>query len=133
MSVTIRTFLKLILGLFAFCANLMASLGASQPAPKTGTTPQNMASFIAQLRREPALRQRFGENPSATMRENGIDPAPFNLPARLDGAQIDAFIADWTRRTGAEETPRPVPRPGPLPPSPPAPVYGPPPGLPPPR
>ena len=121
-----------------------------------------MAAFIARLRHDRALRDRFAENPRSVLREHGIDPLPFALPERLDDAQLENLLADWSTRTGqapaeprgaAEPKPRPpapvygpppgprtgvpeVPSPSPTPPpspAPPAPVYGPPPGMPRPR
>jgi len=112
-----------------------------------------MAAFIARLRHDRALRDRFAENPRSVLREHGIDPLPFALPERLDDAQLENLLADWSTRTGqapaeprgaAEPKPRPgprtgvpeVPSPSPNPPpspAPPAPVYGPPPGMPRPR
>ncbi len=68
------------------------------------------------------MRARFTRNPVTVLREFGIDPAPYNLPAQLSDAQLDRFLADWCETPAHRGPFRPAP-PGP------APVYGPPPGL----
>jgi hypothetical protein len=91
-----------------------------------------MAAFIAQLRRDDGVRARFAQDPHATMREHGIDPAPFNLH-RLDAARRQRLLIDLAQQTDptkpkdgtppkpSTDADRPPPR------NPPAPVYGPPP------
>lgn len=122
MATPFRTLSKLIVGLFA-ASPAAASSGAEviRPAPIQVET-LTLSAFAARVRQDTALRARFAQNPGTVLREFGIDPAPYNLPARLSDVQLDRFLADWSRDAG---TARPVP---PGPPGPPAPVYGPPPG-----
>jgi hypothetical protein len=94
----------------------------SEAAPPSETS--TMAAFIARVRRDPQLRARFAQSPRTILREQGIDPAPFDLPDQLDDIQLERLLADWSRRAG----PPAVTPPQPLP-SPPVAVYGPPPGL----
>ena len=68
-----------------------------------------MSAFIVRLRQDAALRARFSQDPRAVLREHGIDPAPFNLPDRLDEAQLERLLGDWTRRgAGSGEGSPPV-------------------------
>ena len=123
MATPFRTLLKLLVGLFVAAPAAATATGAevTRPAPIQVET-LTLSAFAARVRQDTALRARFAQNPGAVLREFGIDPAPYNLPARLTDAQLDRFLADWSRDAG---TSRPVP---PGPPGPPAPVYGPPPG-----
>ena len=124
MATPFRTLLKFIIGLFA-----AAPAGGTASAAETGspTSPVQaetltLSAFVARVRQDATLRARFAQNPHAVLREFGIDPTPYNLSDRLTDAQLDRFLADWSRDAGPS---RPVP---PGPPGPPAPVYGPPPG-----
>jgi hypothetical protein len=110
-------------------------------------------AFIRNLRENPTLRDGFAQNPRKALLEAGIDPGAFDLPARLDDAQIDRYLSSWSAilllarnpappppsEAGQGSTPPPAPRenrpsspkpsePPPVPP-PPTPVYGSPPGL----
>jgi hypothetical protein len=93
------------------------------PGPERQET-LTLSAFIARVRQDVALRERFARNPQATLRAFGIDPAPYDLPDQLSDAQLDRLLADWLSRPGA---PAPAPK---LEEAPPAPsvVYGPPPG-----
>jgi hypothetical protein len=84
-----------------------------------------LSAFVVRVRQDARLRARFARNPRTILDEFGIDPTPYNLSDRLTDAQLDRFLADWSRDAGAS-TPRPVPEPAPPAP---APVYGPPPGF----
>jgi hypothetical protein len=84
-----------------------------------------LSAFVARVRQDAALRARFAQNPRSVMRELGIDATPYDLSDRLTDAQLDRFLADWSRDPGAS-TPRPEPKPAPPTPTP---VYGPPPGF----
>jgi hypothetical protein len=84
-----------------------------------------LSAFVARVRQDATLRARFAQNSRNVLREFGIDPTPYDLSDRLTDAQLDRFLADWSREAGAS-SPRPLPKPAPPAP---APVYGPPPGL----
>jgi hypothetical protein len=103
---------------------------AEQSRPEAQSRPERltMSAFIARLRQDAALRLRFTQNPRVVLREHGIDPTPFDLPDRLDEAQLERLLADWQRRGmgSAEGSPSPPPPP---PRNVPVPVYGPPPGF----
>jgi hypothetical protein len=123
-----RTLLKFIIGLFA-----AAPAGGTASAAETGSPPPPIAaktltlsSFVARVRQDATLRARFAQNPSTVLRAFGIDPTPYNLSDRLTDAQLDRFLADWSRDVGASTPP---PMPGPVEKPAPAPVYGPPPGF----
>ena len=120
MPMTVRALLRSIAGLVAVLVGASRRSIAQDRVP-----PGTMAALIAKLRSDASLRARFLENPSAIMREQGIDPTPFRLPQRLTQAQLDRLLADWSRQAGPPQAPTPAPQPvGP------APVYGPPPGPP---
>ena len=87
-----------------------------------------LSAFVARVRRDAALRARFAQNPRNVLREFGIDRTAYDLSDRLTDAQLDRFLADWSRDAGTS-TPRPVPDPEPVPAPTPTPVYGPPPGF----
>jgi hypothetical protein len=125
MAATVRTFLKLIAGLFASsqAAVIASAEQANSQAPARSET-LTLPAFFARVRQDAALRARFSQSPRAVLREHGIDPAPFDVPDRLDEAQLERLLSDWGG-AGGSQTARP-PQPAP---SPPAPVYGPPPGL----
>jgi hypothetical protein len=128
MATPFRTLSKLIVGLFAAAP---ASSGAevTRPAAPIQVETLTLSAFAARVRQDTALRARFAQNPGAVLREFGIDPAPYNLPAQLSDVQLNRFLADWSRDGGTARPAPPVPPgPGPAPPGP-APVYGPPPGL----
>lgn len=129
MATPFRTLLKFIIGLFA-----AAPAGGTASAAETGspTSPVQaetltLSAFVARVRQDATLRARFAQNPHAVLREFGIDPTPYNLSDRLTDAQLDRFLADWSRDAGASTPP---PGRGPATPRPPpTPVYGPPPGF----
>jgi hypothetical protein len=130
MATPFRTLPKLIVGLFAAAPAAATSSGAEviHPAPIQIET-LTLSAFAARVRQDTALRARFAQNPGTVLREFGIDPAPYNLPAQLSDAQLDRFLADWSRDAGpSRPVPPGPPGPGPAPPGP-APVYGPPPGF----
>ena len=143
MAITVRAFLKSAVGLFAaLLGHASASIApASQPETLT------ISAFIARLRQDLALRQRFAESPAAVLREHGIDPTPYRLPDRMSEAQLDRLLVQFAQKQDSSPPPpstQPPPPstdrpPGPVviygPPSrppqprnnqPPAPVYGPP-------
>jgi hypothetical protein len=121
MPITVRALLRSIVGLVAVL------FGASRPSiAEDRVPPGTMAALIAKLRSDGSLRARFLENPSAVMREQGIDPTPFRLPERLTQAQLDRLLADWSRQAGSP----PAPAPASPQPQPPVVVYGPPAGPP---
>jgi hypothetical protein len=126
MAATVRTFLKLIIGLFA-SSQATAISNAQQARPEAPPRSETLTvpAFFARVRQDAALRARFSQNPRAVLREHGIDPAPFDVPDRLNEAQLERLLSDWGGGTGGSQA-APAPRPAP---SPPAPVYGPPPGL----
>jgi hypothetical protein len=129
MATSVRTLLKFLIGLLAALQG--APTGAEQSRPEAQSRPETLtiSAFIVRLRQDAALRARFSQSPGAVLREHGIDPAPFNLPDRLDEAQLERLLADWTRRgAGSGEGSPPVLQPPAPPNNVPAPVYGPPPG-----
>jgi hypothetical protein len=103
----------------------------AEPAP-TDSTPAvtpTMSAFIARIRQDPALRARFAQSPGAVLREFGIDPTPFNLLNRLNDAQIQEFLNDWTAGNFAAQPPYGGQQPAPVLAQVSNPVYGPPPSL----
>ncbi len=81
-----------------------------------------LAAFIALLRRDQALRDRFVDDPRGVVREFAVDfPEQYDLPERLTRAQLDRLLADWSEAMHGFATP-PAP-PGPEPP--PVVIYGP--------
>lgn len=129
MTISARTLLKGLIGLLATLLGAVSPSRAEQarpeaPPPRAST----MAAFIARVRRDPQLRARFAQSPRAVLREQGIDPAPFDLPDRLDEAQVERLLSDLARSAGSPAVPQPQP-PRPSEP-PPVAVYGPPPGPP---
>lgn len=85
-----------------------------------------MATFIAALRRDEALRSRFAAEPQAVIREHGIDPAPYNLDG-LDEGGRRRLLLDLAQQTDSKP-PQPPPPPDTRgPPVTPLPPYGPPP------
>src|SRR5262249_30762839 len=108
-----------------------------------------ISAFMARLRQDSALRQRFADSPAAVLREHGIDPAPYRLPDRMSEGQLDRLLAQVAPTQDSSPAPTPTPRPPsterppgrvvlygpparppqqqrPNQPQPPAPVYGPP-------
>jgi hypothetical protein len=70
----------------------------AEPPPAPAENP-TMSAFIARIRQDAALRARFGRSPDAVLREFGIDPTPFSLLGRLNDAQIQELVNDWTAGT----------------------------------
>ena len=128
MATPFRTLLKFIMGLFAAAPAGGTSSAAETDSPTSPMQAKTLtlSAFVARVRQDAALRARFAQNPRTVLREFGIDPTPYNLSDQLTDAQLDRFLADWSRDAGAS-TPPPVP--GPVTPPAPAPVYGPPPGF----
>lgn len=157
MATSVRTLFKFLIGLFAAlqAAVIPSRADHSRPEAPSRSNASAMSAFMARLLQETDLRARFSRNPRAVLRQHGIDPAPYNLPDRMNEADLRRLLSGRTYRLAegapnppAPETgqpkeppaapvygPPPSPRPdaGPPPPSPSAPVYGPPPGLPPQR
>jgi hypothetical protein len=134
-------------------------LPAAVPAAAANATPApaGIAALLTGIEAQPALRARFANDPHATLREFGVDPAPFAIGTRLTDGDVDRILARWrfaqagvnsgstasgmTAQGAPPSPPEPVPPiqppsppsdtqgPPPAPPSPPAPVYGPPPSL----
>ena len=145
MPASFRVLFKFVVGFFAALQGAAVSTGAQESRAATVPRSQTltMATFIARLRHDAALRTRFADNPASILRENGIDPTPFRLSGRLDPAQLERLLAGWdaggglqfrVAQLGAQPSPPAVvygPPPGPPrgQSAPPAPVYGPPPGL----
>jgi len=126
----------------------MASMDRLEPGSRA-----TLAAFIRNLREDPKLQDGFAQNPQKALLEAGIDPTAFDLPDRLNDAQIDRYLSSWSTilllarnptppppsKAGQDSPPPPAPPenrasspkpPGPPPVAPPAtPVYGPPPGL----
>ena len=117
MPLTVRSFLKLAVG-------LVASL-AGRPLYAQQGQRGLLTSFIGHVRSVPSFRAKFAENPQQILRESGIDPSPYNLPDRLTDAQVDAFLEDLSKVVAAMPPP-PPPREEGL--RAPVAVYGPPPG-----
>jgi hypothetical protein len=126
MAATVRTFLKLIIGFFASWQGAAIS-DAQQVRPDAPARSETLTvpAFFARVRQDAALRARFSRNPRAVLREHGIDPAPFDVPDRLNEAQLERLLSDWGGGSGGSQA-APAPQPAP---SPTTPVYGPPPGL----
>jgi hypothetical protein len=129
MATSVRALIKILIGMFAALQGTVVPSAAEQARPDAPPRSEasTMSAFIARLRQDAELRARFSQNPRAVMREHGIDPTPFNLPDRMDAAQVERLLSDLAGRAGPEssEPRRPDARP-----SIPAPVYGPPPGPP---
>lgn len=49
-------------------------------------------SFLARLKTDQELRQRFSLDPAGTLRECGVDPTPFRLPDRVSPSEVDALV-----------------------------------------
>jgi hypothetical protein len=114
-SVSVRTFLKSVLGLAV--ALVGGTARAQQNPPRAKLT---LSQLIARLRADAALRARFAAGPRLVFGEFGIDPAPYNLPERISEAQMDRLLEDLSRRAGPPTPPNKDAA------SPPTPVYGPP-------
>jgi hypothetical protein len=133
-AVTVRALLKSIAAVFATLLG-----GATSSVAREAPDVPTFSNLIARLRRDAALRGRFADDPRATLLENGIDPAPYNLPERISPTQMDRLLAQSTQEPPPKDppaTPKQKQQPGPPaviygPPPGPAPVYGPPPGPPP--
>ena len=122
MAMSVRTFLKSVAGL----AIAFAGGGAyAQGTPPT--TPLTMSAFIAWVRTNAELRARFADNPRVVLRENGIDPTPYNLPDKISPQQMDSLLDDLSRST-RQASPAPDSG-GTSSPSPAVAVYGPPAGM----
>ena len=117
-----------------------------------------MTGLFREIALDASLRARFAADPAGVMRARGLDPAPFQLPDRLDAARLDRVLQDLADPLAARSaapapqrlamnaqvavygppaTPErlmrpPVPPDEPRPPraEPPVPVYGPPPSPP---
>ncbi len=99
-----------------------------RPAPIQVET-LTLSGFAVRVRQDAALRARFAQIPERSCASSGSIRRPTNLPAQLSEAQLDRFLADWSRDAGpSRPVPPGPPGPGPAPPGP-APVYGPPPGF----
>jgi hypothetical protein len=138
MAASVRTLLKLVVGLFAALQAAVTPTSAEQSRPDVQSRGERltMSGFILRLKQDAALRLRFSQNPRAVLHEHGIDPAPFNVPDRLDDAQIEQLLSDWMRSRARLAEAAPPPPPPPRDTNVPVPVYGPPPGVkspPPPR
>ena len=120
MTKSVRSLIKLVLGLLAALPGAPTTVQAEKPQPAQAGS-MTMSAFIARVRNDAAFRERFAQNPRAVMRESGIDPAPYDLPDRLSQAQLDRLLADWSERAGPSPAPPPISRPGPA-----LAVYGPP-------
>jgi hypothetical protein len=144
MAIRVRTLLKFFAGLLAVQQATSVPSRAQETRPEAAPRAEKptMAAFIRRLRQDPLLRERFSRHPRDILREQGIDPGPYNLPDQLTKAQLDRLLSDWSRPPAASQNPPAMvppavpavvygPPPGPVgpPPEPPAPVYGPPPGL----
>ena len=130
MATSARTLFKFVIGLLAAFQGAATASRAQQArleAPSQAET-LTMSAFIARVRQDAVLRERFSQNPSGVLREYGIDPSPYNLPDRLTQAQLDRLLSDWSRGAGPSGSSPPLPSPGAAQPSPPVVVYGPPPG-----
>jgi hypothetical protein len=123
LATSVRTLIKLIIGLFVVLpgAATWSRAEEARPVASTPTETLTMSAFIARIRQDAVLRARFARSPRAVLHEFGIDTLPINLPDQLTDAQLQRFLSDWT--AGVDPV---VPPPGMLI-SPPAPVYGPPP------
>src|SRR5262245_38485997 len=99
MATSMRMLLKIFIGLFAALQATAASLGAQQTGAEASTRSDapTMSALIARLRQDAVLRARFAENPRAVLREHGIDAAAFDVPVRMDDAQLQRLLAGWTR------------------------------------
>ena len=96
------------------------------PPDSTPAVPPTMSAFITRIRRDTALQAHFAQSPDSVLRKFGIDPTPFNLPDRLNDAQIQEFLND--RIAGAFPAQRPYDEQQPVPVLAVSnPVYGPPP------
>ena len=108
-------------------------LPAAVPAAATKATPApaGIAALVAGIEAQPALRARFASDPHATLREFGVDPAPFAIGTRLTDHDVDRILVRWrfaqagvnSGVTASGTTAQGAP------PSPPVAVYGPPPTL----
>jgi hypothetical protein len=97
------------------------------PPDSTPAVTPTMSAFIARIRQDTALRARFAQSPGAVLREFGIDPTPFNLLNRLNDAQIQALLNDWTAGNFPAQRPYSEQQPPPVMAHVSYPVYGPPP------
>jgi hypothetical protein len=122
MAISVRTFLRTVIGMVAAFVGGSARAQQRQPAAPEKLT---LSAFIARVRSDPALRARFADDPRSVLREHGIDPTPYNVPDRMSDERMERLLADLAR-AGSPSQGR-VPD-GPA--VPPAPVYGPPPGPP---
>jgi hypothetical protein len=148
MATSVRTVLKFLIGLFAALPAAPGATEAARPEGPARSETSTMSTFIALLRQDAQLRARFAQDPRAVLRAHRIDPAPFELPERLNDAQFARLLADWSRWIAPaqrlaegpspeqkDKPPAPVYGPAPgfqrqqLPPTPAPVVYGPPPGL----
>lgn len=81
-------------------AAVLSAMGLAQATPPPRAERPPLGKLIGQLREDAALRARFSLNPRSVFEERGIDPAPYDLPDRLDGDDIDRFLSNWTGATG---------------------------------
>jgi hypothetical protein len=99
------------------------------PAASGPAVTPTMSAFIARIRQDAALRARFGRSPDAVLREFGIDPTPFSLLGRLNDAQIQELVNDWTAGVIPTQGPYGGQQSAPVLAQVSNPVYGPPPSL----
>ena len=124
MATSIRA-LKFLIGLFATFSAAPTGAQTERLPGSARSEAVGVATFIALLRQDAALRARFAQEPLAVLRDQGIDLAAFELPERLNEAQLARLLDDWSRWPAGQHLAQvaPEPREGP---SAPAPVYGPP-------
>jgi hypothetical protein len=80
-------------------AAVLSAMGSAQATPPGAERPP-LGKLIGQLRKDAELRARFSLNPRSVFEERGIDPAPYDLPDRLDGDDVDRFLSNWTGARG---------------------------------
>jgi hypothetical protein len=101
---------------------------AAATASNAATEPTGIAALVAGIEAQPALRARFAEDPHATLREFGVDPAPFAIGTRLTDTDVDRIVARWrSAQAGASPGTTALGAMAQNAPSPPVVVYGPPP------
>jgi hypothetical protein len=81
-------------------ATMLSAMGLAQATPPLRAERPPLGKLIGQLREDAALRARFSLNPRSVLEERGIDPAPYDLPDRLGGDDVDRFLSNWTGARG---------------------------------
>lgn len=130
----------LLLTLFKTLAAAMAVLlppappsTPAEPPMSEISRPETVDAFFHLLmektERGNALRARFAADPAGTLRTSGIDPTPYNLPAKMTEGEIDALMRGWQAARAPMVVPVPVPPPVQQEQNMQVAVYGPPPGL----